>query len=311
MVARVQEYSHEQFDNLCAPGVSYKKFMNHNVEPVIRDKISKVFTKHKAEHDFAVALLHRHCNLASDQRLVKVRGVMLPWSSVLRTIVEPSLGKIYPHSLLIHDGKYYPYEFIHVSLAELKASPNECDARLESHSEFMKDFASVVQEENIADIIGLRLLSDEEKKIAADPNTQRYEVNDSGDLDCVAITLTAGPELASHIGSLEVSWVFSSGKMTVLDGCLWASGHREPGPGDYTECDASGKMTVLDGCLWASGHSEPGPGDYTKCDASGKMTVLDGCLWASGHREPGPGDCTECDASGCTTCGVKLKEVTL
>jgi hypothetical protein len=227
-----------------------KEFINRNVEPIISEKVGKLFKKHNIKDNFAVTLLHRHCDLTPDQRLVKVGPVMLPWSSFLTNFVEPMLGKISPQALLVHDGKFYPYEFIHLSAAEANKLPNQADDEFGNYSEFLTDFATVVKEENVDDLIGLRLLSDEDKRLAADPSMCSYEVENNGELECVAITLMAGPELLGKKGFLRVSWMFANGVLRgPTGGCLGGicGGHKGCSPQTCTECDPSAEKNPC-GC---------------------------------------------------------------
>jgi hypothetical protein len=203
------------FQKLCSPEKSFQDFKSLNVESLLRDEVCGLFTKHKVGSDFAVEILHRHVNLPQDKRLVKVGRVITPWPTALISEIDPALGKVCPEAVYVHNGTYYPYEFVHVSKSEadaISASENDGFSR---YSAFLREFAHLVEVKGVGHVLGLRLLSDEERKRAEDPGLYDYEITDGDRM----ITLSTDVDLDASDGMLAASWVFLDGVMRIARGC--------------------------------------------------------------------------------------------
>ncbi|KAI8629895.1 hypothetical protein F5Y19DRAFT_430024 [Xylariaceae sp. FL1651] len=182
-------------------------------------ELSKIFSKHNIGTDFAVEILHRHFEIPAEKRLVKVGRVVTPWSADLVSLVEhrANLGKIAPEAIHFHNGTYYPYEFIHLTKAEAEAANGQ--DRFAKYSPFLEDFAKFIQEKGIAHVLGLRLLSEEEKKRAEDPTVHDYEVSDDGG----HMTTLSTDTVLDARGYSAVAWSFMHEKVFVPRYCLRAS----------------------------------------------------------------------------------------
>lgn len=174
-------------------------------------------------------------------------------------------------------GKFYPYEFIHLSAAEVKNLPDGKDDRFGNNSDFVYDFASLIDEKNVTDILGLTLLSDEDKKLAADPDKVNCEVENNGDLECVAITLTGGAELLLNKGLLQVLWMFVDGKLRELPAktCLGGTdcgGHKGCGldENDVPTCTCDGCNTTIN----SNGTCEAAGSEGSTCPCKSTQSQL-------------------------------------
>lgn len=123
----------------------------------------------------------------------------------------PIWGKFSPLALLVHNGKYYPYKFGYLTKAEADALPDDGDYGFSRYYAFLEDFADVVERENIAGIIALKLLTAEEKVKMANPNTEDYEVNEDGG---AMIALSSDQQLNNIDGAPPTGWMFTSGVPT-------------------------------------------------------------------------------------------------
>lgn len=225
----IQPYSADVFRGIHSPHVSGAAFKSRDVKSIVSKHIIGLFSKHGVEGDFSINLLHRHGDLADDQRLVCVGRVMAPWSTGLMDMVEPSLGKISPQALLVHNGKYYPYEFIHLSEAEAASWPDDGIEGFKKYHDFMEEFAEVVERQEIADVIGLRLLSAEDRARAANPNVWDYEINDEAG---IMITLSADHELDNSDKNLAVRWEVVDGDLRCKMMCRGLEHGEPPTPDD-------------------------------------------------------------------------------
>lgn len=182
-------------------------------------ELSQLFLKHKVGTDIAIELLHRHFEVPADKRLVRVGRVVTPWSASLFSTVEQQagLGRLAPGGILVHDGAYYPYEFRHLSKSDAAAEVESSGGkdRPDQHATFLEQFARFVQDKNIANVIGLRFLSAEEKRRVEDPTIHDYEVTDDG---CHMTVLSTDAPI-EVMGYEEFSWAMVGGGWAVVSTC--------------------------------------------------------------------------------------------
>jgi hypothetical protein len=247
-MASVEAYSVEHFRNLPQPHVSWAAFESAKIEQILSEDIAKLFHKHQVEGRFGITLLHSHDDLADNQRLVIVGRVMAPWSTTLMDVVknEPSLGKIIPQAFLVKDGKFYPYEFVHLEPGELASSPQHGEDGLGMFGDFMQEFAEIVERKRINGVIGLRLLTNKERaQRLGDPKSKEYEINDDGG---AMITLSSDRDLDTADEYVPVCWGFVNGALRILAQCYVGTGHsRHPKHPDCA-CGLGGNCSCLGMC---------------------------------------------------------------
>jgi len=215
-MALVQEYNADVFRSLRSPEAVVREFKARDVESLLRGDVCDLFTKHQIGAHLAVEILHRHFDVPPDKRLVKVGRVVTPWSTALIKLVSQGLGKICPEAVHVHNGAYYPYEFVHLSNAEAATIPGDDDG-FGRYSAFLEEFARFVEERGIAHVLGLRLLTNEERSRAQDPGMRDYEVTDGGDRT-ITLSTDLGPVVSGEF--LAVSWVFINGVMKISRACF-------------------------------------------------------------------------------------------
>ena len=69
-----------------------------------------VFTAHGMTDKFTLSLLHRHFQMAANERLVEDNDVASPWD-IHASSVAPLASRVYPQSWTFVHHKLYPYEF--------------------------------------------------------------------------------------------------------------------------------------------------------------------------------------------------------
>jgi len=226
--AIVVDYSVEHFRNIPQPQASWVAFESAKIERILSEDIAKIFQKYQVEGHFDITLLHKHDNLEDNQRLVIVGRVMTPWSTTLMDVVknEPSLGKIIPQAFFVKDGKFYPYEFIHLEPEELASLPQHGEDRLGMFRDFLQEFAEIVEGKQIHEVIGLRLLTNKERaQRSGNPKIKEYEINDEGG---AMITLSSAHDLDVAEEYVSVGWGFTKGVLHVKKSCYYGTNHSRP-----------------------------------------------------------------------------------
>jgi hypothetical protein len=101
------------------------------------------------------------------------------------------------------------------------------------YSDFLDEFSHIVDEEGVSDVVGLRLLSLEERARASDPNSCDYEVNDDReDAQVPLITLSMSSQVQGTVDYVRVSWTIPDGIPRVRGLCFVGEGHiLRPRPG--------------------------------------------------------------------------------
>jgi hypothetical protein len=110
----------------------------HSINTVIRD----CFLKHNVEDAFSACLNHRHFDLRPDERNIEEGGV---------AIASRDFNDIQPCTWLFYQGKLYPYEFKRVRVGQSLSVPP---------AEFAAELCKVLQESQLADLIGIQLYTD-------------------------------------------------------------------------------------------------------------------------------------------------------
>ena len=215
--ALIEEYDPLIIETILPPQIISEQFEALNVGQWMQDgsDLARIFHLHNIGSDFAVEIVHRHFNAPADTRLVKVGRTVTPWSSELVDLVEnrARLGSVAPEAIFLSGGLYYPYEFTHLTTAEAEALSGR--ERFRAYASFLAEFRQFVQERNIAHILGLRLLSKDEKARVEDPNVHDYEVTDS---EQRMITLSSNIVLDPK-GYRTVAWTFVDNRVLTVRSC--------------------------------------------------------------------------------------------
>jgi hypothetical protein len=106
------------------------------INTVVRD----CFLSHGVEREISACVIHKHYELAENERNVEVNG---------KAAASTNLDGIYPCSWLFYEGKCYPFEYTR----EEKTQPK---------IEFIEALCKVLEEADLCSIIGFQYYTDGE-----------------------------------------------------------------------------------------------------------------------------------------------------
>ena len=135
-----------------------------------------LFVKHRVEHRFGVALLHRHyvCNVG--ERMSQHLGISAGEAAL---VTNPTVGKVdyvaeVPWLWSISNGRYHPLEF-----TSDKAAVGLFWRDNDVLAEFLRDFANLVETSPIGHLIGLAIVERElHRGMSADYTLLEYSLED-------------------------------------------------------------------------------------------------------------------------------------
>ncbi|OBT38665.1 hypothetical protein VE00_11093, partial [Pseudogymnoascus sp. WSF 3629] len=76
--------------------VACQKAEERNIQPVINTAVREVFLKHNVEDDYSACLIHRHYDLAADERNVESDG---------KAVASKDFTGLYPSSWIFHNAR--------------------------------------------------------------------------------------------------------------------------------------------------------------------------------------------------------------
>ncbi|KAF8453576.1 hypothetical protein BDZ91DRAFT_48753 [Kalaharituber pfeilii] len=103
--------------------------------------VRELYLRHNVENTFGVGLVHRHFNLAVDERLVQDGKVSTPWK-----LERVNNTNIVPSAWAFRNGALYPYEFELVS--EGSKAPDLPPA-------FLRDLHALLVKNGYQDLLGI------------------------------------------------------------------------------------------------------------------------------------------------------------
>ncbi|KAF9872766.1 hypothetical protein CkaCkLH20_09629 [Colletotrichum karsti] len=125
-------------------------------QAIVEEKMMNLFLKHEVYNELAVILIHRHFDMAENEKLVEFGSVASPWDfPVERPDGSFYGGVVKPRSWIFKAGQMIPYEYgfnEHGAPAVYGDMPNK--------PAFYAEFDALLQEEGLADLLGLTLLTE-------------------------------------------------------------------------------------------------------------------------------------------------------
>lgn len=114
--------------------VACQKAEERNIQPVINTAVREAFLKHNVEEDYSACLIHRHYDLAADERNVESDG---------KAVASKDLAGLYPSSWIFHKGTCYPYEYKRYAVPQPSAA-------------FVADLGNLLEEKGLTDLVGFQ-----------------------------------------------------------------------------------------------------------------------------------------------------------
>ncbi|OBT44157.1 hypothetical protein VE00_04822 [Pseudogymnoascus sp. WSF 3629] len=155
--------------------IACQKAEERNIQPVINTAVREVFLKHNVEDDYSACLIHRHYDLAADERNVEADG---------KAVASKDFTGLYPSSWIFYKGTCYPYEY------KRYAVPQPSPA-------FVADLGNLLEEQGLTDLVGFQTYTN---GIVGLESTDR-ETN-------VSTTVDQDEKLPVPEGMAPASWAF-------------------------------------------------------------------------------------------------------
>lgn len=172
--------------------------------PIDLGVIRELFLKHEVYHDLAVCLIHRHFDMADDEKLVEYGAISTPWSY---NQADDNMmgGSVKPRSWVFKGGKMVAYEF---GFNQWGQAPVYRD--LPDKPAFYADFNTFLEQEGLNGLLGLTLLTDRKQAgvVKVEKTFGRanivFPMPDSWDQDNEKETVPAQWEYAPAVGDFVV-----------------------------------------------------------------------------------------------------------
>jgi hypothetical protein len=119
-------------------GVAVSKAQERNIQPIINTAVRDVFLKHNVEKEYSACLIHRHYDLAADERNVETDG---------KAVASNDLTDLYPSSWIYSQGVCYPYEYKRYAIPQPSA-------------EFVAELGELLKAHGICDLVGFQTYTD-------------------------------------------------------------------------------------------------------------------------------------------------------
>ncbi|GAB1312350.1 hypothetical protein MFIFM68171_02560 [Madurella fahalii] len=140
-------YDPSVYDGLSSIADAVKKFDAVDGESLVSDSFRELFLQHNMDRTFGLALLHRHFDLSTDERLVEYHGTSIPWRQ------ETASSHIRPTNwLLTKDGSVRSYEFYYPSSHDDGVDAEAGDPK---YRPFIRAFEALLLQKNVMDLFGL------------------------------------------------------------------------------------------------------------------------------------------------------------
>jgi hypothetical protein len=151
----IQPYSHDFFCGLHGPKEQHYHLDNHvyDMQP-----IREVFRKYNMQDAAGVNLLHRHYSAGADEILVETMTSVgsKTTSKTTPTKVNPGSDTVMAHMWRLHEGKWYPLEFLAINDHVKMKDVITFHERVTSNHDFLTDLGNVLQEMGLQDLFGLQ-----------------------------------------------------------------------------------------------------------------------------------------------------------
>jgi len=193
---------------------AFDTYLERSPQHIIEEKMMEVFRKHQVFNELAVCLIHRHFDMADNEKLVEFGATSTPW--VVRD--ENMMGgSVKPRSWVFKGGKMMPYEFGFNEWGQPAVYKDMPDKPA-----FYADFNAILEEEGLNDLLGLTLLTERKKEGVVKVEKTFGKANvvftmaDSWSVENAKVAVPAQWEYAPGIGD----FVVPVKKMLCISGCF-------------------------------------------------------------------------------------------
>ncbi|KAG5805816.1 hypothetical protein H9Q74_008153 [Fusarium xylarioides] len=191
-------YDHRAVDAMTDVDVAAQRLQELNGLDHMKSCIRDVFMKHGVDKVFGVGLLHRHYDVAPNEKIIELGPVSSPWVVGDDEVITG--GAVLPHTWRVFDGELKPTEFKFVPQCEL----SNVD-RPVFPAAFVKELIGVLQETGLDDVLGVSLYE------AGDPDNETMEVT----YGCSSIVIPSTGLIGSKVigpqgfDAFQAAWTFS------------------------------------------------------------------------------------------------------
>ncbi|KAI1053627.1 hypothetical protein LB506_012566 [Fusarium annulatum] len=191
-------YDHRAVDAMTDVDVAAQRLQELNGLDHMKSCIRDVFMKHGVDKVFGVGLLHRHYDVAPNEKIIELGPVSSPWVVGDDEVVTG--GSVLPHTWRVFDGELKPTEFKFVPQRDL----SNVD-RPVFPAAFVKELIGVLQETGLDEVLGVSLYE------AGDPDNETMEVTYGRSSIVIPSTGLIGSKVIGPQGfdAFQAAWTFS------------------------------------------------------------------------------------------------------
>ncbi|KAL2697579.1 hypothetical protein AAEP93_011483 [Penicillium crustosum] len=165
---REAQYDHRAFDSLLSVEQSATLFHSLAGYEHLRSGLRDIFMRHGVNDELAVALLHRHFEMESNEKLVELGPVSSPWPIPAQD--ESVLGgDVLPHTWRVFQNELHAVEFRFVPKQEVQNT-----RKVQFTQAFFQDFCEYVKSNGLENIVGISQI--EHGREASQSDVQLMEV---------------------------------------------------------------------------------------------------------------------------------------
>ncbi|KAM0226809.1 hypothetical protein ACHAP5_012309 [Fusarium lateritium] len=191
-------YDHHAVDAMTDVDVAAQRLQELNGLNHMKSCIRDIFMKHGVDKVFGVGLLHRHYDVAPNEKIVELGPVSSPWVVGDDEVITG--GAVLPHTWRVFDGELKPTEFKFVPQRDVSNTDQPVFP-----AAFVKELIGVLQETGLDEVLGVSLYE------AGDPDNETMEVTYGRSSIVIPSTGLIGTKVIGPQGfeAFQAAWTFS------------------------------------------------------------------------------------------------------
>ncbi|PYI07461.1 hypothetical protein BO78DRAFT_417586 [Aspergillus sclerotiicarbonarius CBS 121057] len=286
------QYDHRAFDSLMDVDESAYYFDSLTGYEHLRSGLRDIFMRHGVSDELAVALLHRHFEMSTNEKLVELGPVSSPWPIAAH---EDSVlgGHILPHTWRVFENELHPLEFRFIPQQEFQ------DARKVQFSQaFFEDFRQYVKANGLENVVGITQL--DHGRDADESDVQLMEVTHGRN----SIMVPAVPSSDVSGPAFQTIWSFVEKQSSKLDADGIQTRHGLCYKASSTDAANDGIQTRHGLCYKATSTDASNDGIQTRHGLCYKASSTDA---ANDGIQTRHGLCYKADSTDATTDGIQTR----